>query len=109
MSKLEPGEFSQRIRTMAAQIPPGRVTTYGLLVAAAGGHPVLAQMVTHILGKMEDDSKIPYHRIVYSSGKVWLSPENEKKRRQLYRQEGIRLDKNNRIVDFEKKIFIPKL
>ncbi len=109
ISKLEPGEFSQRIIKLALQIPEGRVTTYGLLVAAAGGHPVLAQMVTHILGKMENDSKIPYHRIVYSNGKVWLNSKCRAERLKLYNQEGIKLDKNNKIINFEKKIFIPKL
>lgn len=103
--KLEKGQFSQNVIRLANQIPPGRVTTYGLLAVSAGGHPILAQMITHILSKAPDSDKIPFHRIVYSNGKVWISPKYEKKRLKLYQKEGIKLDKNNRILDFENLIY----
>ncbi|MFA7301275.1 MAG: MGMT family protein [Candidatus Shapirobacteria bacterium] len=76
--KLKPGEFSKKVVELALKIPAGRVTTYGILAQAAGGHPILAQMITHILGKSPDVNKIPFHRIVYSSGKVWLDSKYEK-------------------------------
>lgn len=103
-----PGEFSKKLVKLALSIPPGRVTTYGLLAVAAGGHPMLAQMVTHILGKSPEADKIPWHRIVYSNGKIWTHPKYDKLRAKLYRQEGIKLDKNNQIVDFDKLIFFWK-
>lgn len=103
--KLKPGEFSKKVVELALKIPEGRVTTYGLLAQAAGGHPMMAQMITHILGKSKEDDKIPYHRIVYSNGKVWLSPTYEKERLKLYKKEGIKLDKNNRIIDFDEIVF----
>jgi len=100
-----PGEFSKNIIKLALQIPPGRVTTYGLLAVAAGGHPILAQMVTSILWKSVERKKIPWHRIVYSSGKIWTNPSVDKIRKKLYKAEGIHLDKNNRIIDFEKLVY----
>jgi len=99
------GEFSQKVCALALSIPPGRVTTYGLLTAAAGGHPMLSRMITSILSKSPQADKIPWHRIVYSDGRVWLSPKYEKLRKKLYRREGIRLDRYNRIVDFDKIIY----
>ena len=105
MSKMKPGEFSKKVWALALQIPPGRVTTYGLLTVAAGGHPMMAQMITHILGKSPDVDKIPWHRIVYSSGKIWSDPKYDALRAQLYKKEGIKLDKNNRIIDFEKIVY----
>lgn len=99
------GEFSKKIWQLARSIPPGRVTTYGLIVASAGGHPMLARMVTSILSKAPDADTLPWHRIVYSNGKVWLSPKYQKIRLALYKKEGIKLDKHNRIVDFEKIIY----
>ena len=105
MSKLKPGEFSKRVCELALQIPKGKVTTYGLLAVAAGGHPILAQMITNILGKSKEALKIPFHRIVYSSGKIWTNPKYDKVRRELYKKEGIKIDKKNRIVDFEKHIY----
>lgn len=103
--KQAPGEFSRRVIELALQIPPGRVTTYGLLAVSAGGHPILAQMVTSILWKSSAREKIPWHRIVYSSGKIWTDPRVDKLRKKLYQQEGIKLDKNNKIIDFEKIIY----
>ena len=105
MSKQAPGEFSKKVWALALQIPPGRVTTYGVLAISAGGHPMMAQMVTHILSKSPDVDKIPWHRIVYSSGKIWSDPKYDAIRRKLYKQEGIKLDKNNKIIDFEKIIY----
>lgn len=106
MSKLKPGEFSKRVCELAMQIPKGKVTTYGLLAVAAGGHPILAQMITNILGKSKEIDKIPFHRIVYGNGKIWTNPKYDKIRQKLYKEEGIKIDNKNRIVDFEKHIFI---
>ena len=103
--KQPPGLFSQRVVELAKQIPFGRVTTYGYLAVCAGGHPMLAQMITHILGKHDQNDDIPYHRIVYADGRVWLDPKHQKERLKLYKKEGIKLDTKNRIVDFEKKFF----
>jgi len=103
--KQKPGEFSKRVVELALKIPEGRVTTYGLLSQSAGGHPMMARMITHILSKSPEVDKIPFHRIVYSSGKVWLSPTYEKERLKLYKKEGIELDKKNKIIDFDKKVF----
>jgi methylated-DNA-protein-cysteine methyltransferase-like protein len=103
--KQKPGEFSKKVCELARTIPPGRVTTYGLLAVAAGGHPILAQMVTSILSRAPDADTMPWHRIVYSNGHIWVSPKYEKLRRKLYAKEGIKLDKNNRIIDFEKIIY----
>jgi alkylated DNA nucleotide flippase Atl1 len=99
------GVFSKKVWALALQIPPGRVTTYGLLAVAAGGHPMMAQMITHILSKSPDVDKIPFHRIVYANGKIWTDPKYDKIRLKLYKKEGIKLDKNNKIINFEQKIF----
>lgn len=105
MSKLKPGEFSKKVVELALKIPEGKVTTYGVLAAAAGGHPMMSRMITHILAKSPEVDKIPFHRIVYSSGKIWFDPVHNKWRDKLYKKEGIKVDKNNRIVDFEKLIY----
>lgn len=99
--KLKPGEFSKKVVKLALKIPEGRVTTYGLLAQSAGEHPMMAQMITHILSKSPEVDKIPFHRIVYASGKVWLDSKYEKERLKLYKKEGIKLDKNNKIIDFD--------
>ena len=49
----KPGEFSRKVVELALSIPEGRVTTYGLLAVSAGGHPMMARVITHILGKSD--------------------------------------------------------
>lgn len=105
---MKPGKFSQKVWQLVRQIPPGRVTTYGYLAVAAGGHPMMAQMITHILSKSPDVSTIPFHRIVYADGRVWLDEKFKKERLKLYQEEGIKLDKNHRIIDFDKLVYIFK-
>lgn len=102
---MKPGEFTQRVWQLTLSIPPGRVTTYGILATAAGGHPMLSRLITHILSKSPDVDRIPWHRIVYANGRVWLDPKHKKQRLKLYCQEGIKLDKHSRIIDFDKILY----
>jgi alkylated DNA nucleotide flippase Atl1 len=99
--------FSERVIKIALAIPIGRVTTYGRIARAAGAGPMSSQSITTILGKayMSGVKNIPFHRIVYADGKVWISDEYKNKRLSLYKKEGIKLDKNNRIVNFRDVLF----
>lgn len=67
---------------------------------------MLARLITHILSKSPQQEHIPWHRIVYSNGRVWLDDKHRQQRLKLYRQEGIELDNNNRIVDFRQKLYL---
>lgn len=94
--------FSERVVRLALAIPAGKVTTYAILARKAGGGGMAARSITGILGKAweKGEKKIPFHRIVYSDGRIWTSPEYHKKRMLLYKKEGIAVDKKNKIVDF---------
>ena len=94
-------EFSQRVYELALSIPEGRVTTYGAIANAAGGGSMAARSISSILGKAPNPKAIPWHRIVYAGGRVWMSPEYEKIRNKLYTREGIKLSDKGYIVDFE--------
>lgn len=104
MKKLRP--FSERVVELALAIPKGRVTTYGRLARKAGGGTMASQSVTSILWKAEQRGvkDIPYHRIVYADGRVWMDPKRRAERVKLYTKEGITIDKDDYIVDFEKKL-----
>jgi methylated-DNA-protein-cysteine methyltransferase related protein len=95
------GEFSKRVYDLALSIPEGRVTTYGAIAKAAGGGAMASRSITSILGKAPNPKAIPWHRIVYAGGKVWMSPEHEAERRKRYKREGIKLNDRNHIIDFE--------
>ncbi len=99
--------FSDKVVALALSIPKGRVTTYGHLARAAGGGNQASRSVTGILGKAYDagEKNIPFHRIVYADGRVWMNDEYRNKRLKLYKQEKIEVDERGRITDFEEKLF----
>ena len=94
--------FSERVVRLARSVPSGRVTTYGRLARAAGSGPMASQSITSILGKAFDSgvTDIPFHRIVYADGHIWVNDAYRAKRLTLYKKEGIHLDKHDRIESF---------
>jgi alkylated DNA nucleotide flippase Atl1 len=99
--------FTERVIKAALSIPKGRVTTYGRIARAAGGGGMSAQSITHILGKAHDagETRIPFHRIVYADGHIWIDDQHRTERMKLYKQEGIVLDKHGRIKNFADIVF----
>lgn len=99
--------FTDRVIKIALEIPKGRVTTYGRIARAAGAGPMASQSITSILGKayQKGIKNIPFHRIVYSNGKIWVNEEYRKKRLALYKKEGIEINKNDKIVNFQDVLF----
>lgn len=99
--------FSEYVVKLARMIPVGRVTTYGRIAKAAGGGTMASQSITGILAKAYNEGikDIPFHRIVYANGRVWIDDEHRKERMRLYKKEGIVLDKNNRIQNFDDIVF----
>lgn len=94
--------FSERVLKLALSIPPGRVTTYGRIARAAGGGTMASQSITSILGKAweQGEKHIPWHRIVYADGHIWVDAKHRAERLKLYKREKIILDKHDRIVNF---------
>lgn len=94
--------FSERVVRLALSIPAGHVTTYGRIARAAGGGPMTSQSITSILSKAWDNGEkaIPFHRIVYADGRIWIDDRHRAERMKLYRKEGLELDKDNRILNF---------
>lgn len=98
--------FSQRVIDIALMIPPGKVTTYGRIAKAAGAGPMASQSITTILGKAynEGQKDIPFHRIVYANGTIWVDESHRAKRLALYKKEGIKLD-GDKILNFRDILF----
>ena len=99
--------FSQKVVEMAVKIPFGKVTTYGRLAGRAGGGAMSSQSISGILWKAQekDGKKIPWHRIVYANGKIWIDDAHRAVRMKLYKQEKIEIDAKGRIKDFEEKLW----
>jgi methylated-DNA-protein-cysteine methyltransferase-like protein len=99
--------FSERVVKIARSIPKGRVTTYGRIARAAGGGTMASQSITSILGKAWENGMkdIPFHRIVYADGRIWVDDKHRKTRMKLYKEEGIELDEKDRIKNFRDVLF----
>ncbi len=102
--------FSEKVLELALSIPPGRVVTYGMLAHRAGGGTMASQSITTILGKayMAGQRNIPWHRIVYAGGRVWIDEQHFAERMKLYKKEGIKtIEKNGKyfIQDFDEVVW----
>lgn len=97
--------FGERVLALAQSINKGEISTYGDIARAAGAGGQAARSISGILGKYYKKGiiNIPFHRIVYSNGQVWKSPQYNKLRNLLYKTEGIVIDEKGFIVDFESR------
>lgn len=96
--------FAELVYSVAARIPTGHVSTYGA-IAKAIGRPRAARAVGQALNRNPYWPKVPCHRVVGSTGQLTGFATGLKTKRQLLRQEGIKLN-GNQIKDFA-KIFYP--
>lgn len=100
--------FSQKVLEIVAQIPMGKVTTYGA-IAKALGKPRGARMVVWALWSGPPWDQIPYHRVVNSRGE--LAPAHifgEGVQRERLEGEGVSF-KADGAVDLKKSLWVPKI
>jgi methylated-DNA-protein-cysteine methyltransferase related protein len=72
-------------RRVIRRIPRGKVTTYGI-VAAAAGRPRAARMTVRALQWSEG---LPWHRVVAAGGRIALSGEAGREQRLRLEVEGV--------------------
>lgn len=99
---MAPKTFSEYVIEAALSVPAGKVSTYGDIAKASGGGGQAARSISGILGRAAKKGvkNIPWHRIVYSSGRVWLTNEYHAERMKLYKKEGIKVDEKGYIQNF---------
>lgn len=95
---MSPSRY-ERIYAVVADIPYGRVATYGQ-VAALAGLAGQARLVGYALHALPDGSELPWHRVVNARGAV--SPRREPgpaaaSQRHELELEGIGFDKRGRL------------
>lgn len=69
-------------------IPRGKVATYGQ-IARLAGVPQQSRLVGRILSQLPNSTKLPWHRVVNSQGKI--SNPNPERQQQRLEREGITL------------------
>ncbi len=97
----------ERVYAVVRRIPRGRVATYGD-VAALAGLPGRAREVGWALHALDDESRVPWQRVVNARGEVSLrgEPAAARVQRALLEREGVRFGANGRI-DLAKRRWPP--
>lgn len=86
MCSDEPRDIA--FRRMILSIPPGKVSTYGR-VAAAAGYPRLHRAVARLL-RTDAPDQLPWHRVVGAGGEVKLRGSAAQEQRARLKLEGVR-------------------
>lgn len=91
-----PADLRARVLARLAEIPPGRVCSYGDLAAAAGS-PGAARQVGFVLAGLAGDSPLPWQRVINAQGRVSTGRVGlGELQRALLEAEGVRFDATGR-------------
>ena len=91
--------FDQRVYAAVAQIPHGRLATYGQIAELIGAYGC-ARQVGWALRRLQLPSAVPWHRVVNARGEVSMSLSREGSdwiQRELLIAEGIPVDGEGRL------------
>ena len=91
-------QIYENIYAVVRRIPVGRVATYGQ-VAALAGLPNAARQVGYALSALDEDSDVPWHRVINAKGEIstrW-DPACESQQRDLLESEGVAFNNEHRI------------
>jgi methylated-DNA-protein-cysteine methyltransferase related protein len=94
-----PSETYQLIYAIVAQVPKGKVATYGQ-VARMADMPRHARLVGYALNALAVNNKLPWHRIVNAKGQIsQRGDEGEAAiaQRKRLEREGVKFDKRDTI------------
>lgn len=86
----------QRIRATIDSIPAGRVATYAQ-VADLAGLAGRARLVGRTLRELEDGTRLPWHRVIGSDGRLHTSGDAAREQTARLRAEGVQVSPQGRI------------
>ncbi|MNL18003.1 methylated-DNA--protein-cysteine methyltransferase [compost metagenome] len=91
-------EFSAAVISLIQKVPAGKIATYGQ-IAKLAGKPQGARGVAWILNSSSKAHKLPWQRILNSSGKISFPVDSAeyRKQRKLLENEGIVFGDNGQI------------
>lgn len=97
-------EFEQSLYAVLVSLPTGKLCSYGQM-AKRSGYPNYARHVGKTLSKLPKDSKLPWHRVLNSQGKISLSGDRFLKQKQRLEAEGITINENGKVVNFKQYLW----
>jgi methylated-DNA-protein-cysteine methyltransferase-like protein len=87
--------FYDRVYDIVRGIPPGRVTTYGL-VAALCGQPLASRAVGYALRALPPETDVPWQRVINKQGRISPRGQHDRaepcRQRMLLEREGVAFD-----------------
>ena len=104
MDRAEP-DFRQRVEAIVAQIPTGRVMTYGQLAALCGN-----ARAARIVGGIAHfgDSELPWQRVVNKQGGLAAGyPGGRQAHAQHLMAEGVEVTDDHYVVDMQSRLWWP--
>jgi methylated-DNA-protein-cysteine methyltransferase-like protein len=87
---------TQKIITVIAMVPKGKVASYGQIAKLAGS-PGAARQVVWTLHSSSKKYKLPWHRIINAQGKIGLKDIYGNRQKLLLEKEGIAVDHYGKI------------
>jgi methylated-DNA-protein-cysteine methyltransferase-like protein len=96
MQPTDADPVRQRIRAVVDSIPRGRIASYGQ-VAEEAGLPRRARLVGRVLGDLPAGSRLAWHRVVNSAGRISTSGASAREQRRRLRAEGVAVDARGRV------------
>jgi alkylated DNA nucleotide flippase Atl1 len=99
MASPEVEEYVERVLSLVEQVPPGRVTTYGLIAEAVGGGP---RQVGSVMARA--GGGVPWWRVVRADGSLPESHQGEA--RQEYLAEGTPMRPSG-AIDIRQAVWLP--
>ncbi|WP_315856972.1 MGMT family protein [Microbulbifer agarilyticus] len=81
-------DATSRICLALAQVPTGRVVTYGGLAEMAG-LPRAARLVGQTLRKLPRDTTLPWHRVLNAQGRISIPEPGYQRQKSRLEAEGI--------------------
>ena len=90
---------NQRVWTVVAQIPRGKVMTYGQVARAADvPGPTGPRQVGYALAALASGSSVPWQRVVNAAGRISArDTPGGRRQRELLEEEGVAFDLSGRV------------
>lgn len=84
-------DLGAAVRALLAQVPAGRVTTFGA-IARGLGDVRAARWTAHFLAERTSERDVPWHRVVRANGELpWRDPDARREQQLQLAREGIRV------------------
>lgn len=95
---MKPDSFFEQVYRLVAQIPTGKVVTYGQ-IATVLGRPRAAKMVGWALHQLPEQRNLPWHRVINRKGSISYDLKNPglSLQKQLLEAEGVEFDAHDRV------------